>query len=128
MMVEVQPPVEWMTLLSWMEVRAPTRMDMTSPRNTTPNQMLAFAPTTTSPINAAVGAMKLEGSTPGRMPRYGVAMAWPPAASAAAATSWSRPPSGPAASARTPGFDMAAVQSFAGRVRSMAGTRTLATV
>jgi hypothetical protein len=54
-----------MTTLSWTFDPALTTIDPKSPRRTAPNQMLALAPTVTSPITAAVGATPL-GSRPDR--------------------------------------------------------------
>src|SRR4051812_41670683 len=60
-----------MTVLSWIDVRAPIRIGITSPRTTVPYQMLDSSPITTSPITAAVSAM----NTP--LPRLGRLPAWP---------------------------------------------------
>ena len=46
----------------------PIRIGALSPRMTVPNQMLASSPTSTSPINTAVGAMNADAATLGVFP------------------------------------------------------------
>ena len=46
----------WTTLPSWMLVRAPTRMKLTSPRTIVPGQIETSSPSTTSPITVAAGS------------------------------------------------------------------------
>ena len=50
---------------------SPTLMPGPSPRNTVLNQMLQLAPISTSPINAAFGAMKADAAMRGEKPLKG---------------------------------------------------------
>ena len=54
-----------------MFVQRPMRIGWKSPRTTLANQTLESLPMTTSPATHAVGAMKTDGSTFGRLPLYG---------------------------------------------------------
>ena len=67
-MVSMPPESICMTVPSWMLVRAPMRMMPMSPRTRQWNQMPVSAPITTSPITAAVGAMKASGAIVGVTP------------------------------------------------------------
>ena len=69
--VEKRSRVTWMTVRSWMLVRAPIRICSTSPRITQPNQTLDCGPIHTSPITLAVGASQTSAAISGRRPRYG---------------------------------------------------------
>src|ERR1051326_4834320 len=57
-----------MTVASWMLVRAPMRIEFRSPRTMQWNQMPVSAPTVTSPMTAAVGAMNASGAMVGEPP------------------------------------------------------------
>src|ERR1700733_14377800 len=57
-----------------MLVRAPILISPWSARMTTPNQMLASSPTSTSPINVALGAINAEGAIRGRFPPYSISI------------------------------------------------------
>ena len=50
------PVSQWTTQLSWMLLRAPMRMEASSPRTLQPNQMLASSPSSISPVTMAVKA------------------------------------------------------------------------
>ena len=63
------PLVTWMTQASWMLVRAPMRIQFTSPRTTQLNQMEASSPISTSPSTRALSATKT------RLPSFGT-MPW----------------------------------------------------
>jgi hypothetical protein len=68
MVVKALPESTWMIAPSWMLVRSPIWMYYRSPRTRQWNQMPVSEPTTTSPITAAVGAMKASGATFGVTP------------------------------------------------------------
>src|ERR1700761_4945712 len=68
MKVENAPESTWITVPSWMLVRAPMRMEFMSPRSRQWNQMPVSDPITTSPITAAVGAMKASSAICGVTP------------------------------------------------------------
>ena len=59
----------WTTLPSWMLVRAPMRMKLTSPRTTVPGQIETSSPSTTSPITLAAGSTYVRAPRVGRMSR-----------------------------------------------------------
>jgi len=59
----------WITVPSWMLVRAPMRIGCMSPRMTQPNQTLEPGPISTSPITTAPGAMKASGAIRGSLSR-----------------------------------------------------------
>src|SRR5688572_1402026 len=65
------PCSPWTTELSWMLVRAPTRMKWMSPRSTVPNQMELSSPRSTSPISVAFSATKQRAPIRGSFPAYG---------------------------------------------------------
>src|SRR5581483_681716 len=56
--------------LSWMFVRAPMRMECTSPRITVPYQTEQSSPSTTSPMTAAFSAMNTRLPRRGSFPSY----------------------------------------------------------
>ncbi len=56
------------TAWSWMLVRAPTRMELTSPRTTAPNQTEEPAPSSTSPTTTLPAARNTDGSMRGLTP------------------------------------------------------------
>ena len=60
--------ITWTSVRSWMLVRAPMRIELTSPRITTFIHRLLSGPTCTSPITCALTSTKAVGSTCGRTP------------------------------------------------------------
>src|ERR1700681_965006 len=73
-MIVVQFSLTCTTELSCTLARAPMRIGPLSPRITVPNQIDASSPTSTSPISTAVGAMKADAATFGRLPRDSMIM------------------------------------------------------
>jgi hypothetical protein len=57
--------VQWMTVPSWIDVRAPTVIGAPSPRSTAPGHTDASGPMRTSPISTASGWTYAVGSTCG---------------------------------------------------------------
>ena len=53
--VNDRPSVQWITELSWIELRAPIRIGPSSPRRVTLGHTLDSGPITTSPISTAEG-------------------------------------------------------------------------
>ena len=68
MKVENSPESMCTTVPSWMLVRAPMRMLFMSPRTRQWNQIPVSDPITTSPMTAAVGAMKASSAMVGVTP------------------------------------------------------------
>src|SRR5437868_5027188 len=59
----------WMTVRSWMFVSSPMRTGIKSARMTQPNQTLARAPTSTSPMTSALSATHAPCDSFGVLPR-----------------------------------------------------------
>ena len=68
MWVSMPPESRWITVPSWMLVRAPMRMMPMSPRTRQWNHTPVSDPITTSPMIAAVGAMKASSAMMGVTP------------------------------------------------------------
>src|SRR5688572_9781298 len=64
------PLITWTTVPSWMLVRRPTRIALTSPRRTAPIHTPLSSPMSTSPITWALSSMNAVGWMRGDTPRY----------------------------------------------------------